>query len=306
MGVFDLFRKNKNIITDNGLNKIYYDNGKGFIKEQFVKTNGVIDGEFISYERNGTYQKKQYKNGEICLTVEEQLEKDRQEKIYKTIQEQIDNLLALDNLIVKLIHIPFLMQMENPTIEICTKWINDKLGNRFDEELIMFYLFTKRNFYIKELIASGNETKLIDSIFTTEINNYQKRRLTPKFKFEWYNYTLSEQILDKLLMDKNSGIKLECGLSIWGNGISKSIFSQDSVFFGLNYDAYLLIHKVLANSEKRLDKYFLNRSLEKTFKEKSVPENENEEMIIESTENEIISICNKNKLNQEELVMSLY
>jgi antitoxin component YwqK of YwqJK toxin-antitoxin module len=61
MGVFDLFRKNKNIITDNGLNKIYYDNGKGFIKEQFVKTNGVIDGEFISYEEMGPIKKNNIK-----------------------------------------------------------------------------------------------------------------------------------------------------------------------------------------------------------------------------------------------------
>ena len=61
MGLFDLFRENKNIITDNGLNKIYFDNGKGALKEQFFKINGLIDGEFISYERNGTYKKKQYK-----------------------------------------------------------------------------------------------------------------------------------------------------------------------------------------------------------------------------------------------------
>ncbi len=305
MGLFDLFRKNKNIITDNGLNKIYFDNGKGALKEQFFKINGLIDGEFISYERNGTYQKKQYKNGEICLTVEEQLEKDRQDEINKTIQEQIDNLLVLDNLIVKLIHIPFLMQMENLTVEICAKWINDKLGNRFDEELIMFYLFTKRNFFIKNLIMSGDEASIIDNIFTSEINNYQKRRLIPKLKFEWYNYTISEQILDEFLLDKNSCLKLECNLSIWGNGINKSIFSEDSVFFGLNYNAYLLIHKVLQNSEERQEKYFLNKRMEDTFKEKFVPENENEEIIIESAVNEIILICNKNKLNQEELVLSL-
>ena len=51
MGVFDLFRKNKNITTDNGLNKIHYDNGKGTIKEQFTKVNGLIDGVYIEYEK---------------------------------------------------------------------------------------------------------------------------------------------------------------------------------------------------------------------------------------------------------------
>ncbi|MFM7017912.1 hypothetical protein, partial [Flavobacterium sp.] len=121
MGLFDLFRKNKNVITDNGLNKIYYDNGKGTIKEQFVKINGFIDGEFIAYERNGAYLKKHYKNGERCLTAEEQLEKNRHEENIKIMQEQKDDFLALDNLIVEIINISQLMQMDNRTIEIYTR-----------------------------------------------------------------------------------------------------------------------------------------------------------------------------------------
>ena len=154
MGVFDLFRKNKNIITDNGLNIIHYDNGKGTIKEQFTKLNGLIDGEYIEYGRNGEYQKNEYIKGERCLTSEEKQQKEIQDEINKKVQDQIDNFLVLDNLVSKITHIPHLMQMENLTIEIYTKWIYDKLSKSFDEETIKFYLYSKRNFFIKDYIES--------------------------------------------------------------------------------------------------------------------------------------------------------
>ena len=47
MGLFDFLKSNKNIITDNGINFIYYDNGKGSIKEKFSKINGVLNGEYF-------------------------------------------------------------------------------------------------------------------------------------------------------------------------------------------------------------------------------------------------------------------
>ena len=38
MGIFDFFKKNKNIKKQNGLNEIYYKNGKGNIKKNiFLK-----------------------------------------------------------------------------------------------------------------------------------------------------------------------------------------------------------------------------------------------------------------------------
>ena len=71
MGLFDFLKSNKNIITDNGTNYIYYDDGKGSIKEKFSKINGVLNGDYIEYNRNGTFQLKTYKDGLICLTDEQ-------------------------------------------------------------------------------------------------------------------------------------------------------------------------------------------------------------------------------------------
>ena len=96
MGLFDFFKRNKNIITDNGLNKIYYDNGKGAIEEEFSKINGVLNGEYIKYNINGPYELKTYKDGVICLTDEQILENKRKEKIYNNIGIEISKLKVLD------------------------------------------------------------------------------------------------------------------------------------------------------------------------------------------------------------------
>ncbi len=291
MGVFALFRKNKNIITDNGLNIIHYDNGKGTIKEQFTKLNGLIDGEYIEYDRNGNCQKKEYKNGERCLTLEEKQQKEIQDGINIKIQQQIDELLILDNLVSDITQIPHLMQMENLTIENYTKWIYNKLSNRFDEELIKFYLFSKRNFFIKDFTNLGDITRLENDYFREELSFFPRKRLIPKKRFEWYNYTLGEQILGGLLIDKHSGGRIKCEISIGAYGIYQSIFSQDSVFFGLNFNSYKLINDVLNNSEEQFKKH---PSLNKI---------EREEMIIEIATNEINLICNNNKINQEEILL---
>lgn len=306
MGLFDLFKKNKNIITDNGLNKIYYDNGKGVIKEQFVKINGVVDGEFIVYKRSGTYLKKHYKNGEICLTEEEQFEKTRQEEINKVIQEQIDDLLVLDGLIVKIIHIPLLMQMDNRTIEIYTRWICNKLSNRFEVEIIKFYLFTKRNHFIRDFILSGDETMLSDKYFTDIINDFPLKRLMPRRRFEWYNISIKEQIVDELWKDKLSGSTLMYKFSIWEYGFDDGLFNQESVFFGMNLKAHKLIFDVLTKSEEKHKKYLTDEFRTRFFKDSPSPIYESEETIIENAINAINIICNNNRKNQEEIVMSLY
>ena len=305
MGLFDLFRKNKNIITDNGLNKIYFDNGKGALKEQFFKINGLIDGEFFVYERNGTYRKKHYENGEVCLTEEEQQEKKRQDEINKAIQQQIDDLLNLDNLIVEITNIPQLMQMDNRTIEIYTRWICAKLSNRFEEEIIKFYLFTKRNHFIRKFILSGDETMLSDKYFTEIINDFPKKRLMPRRKFEWYNITTKEQILDEIWKDMLTGRTLLYKFSIWQHGFDDSIFNQESVLFGLNSKAYKLIFDVLKKYEEKYGECLNGGFSSRLFEDSYLPIYVTEETIIEKAIKEINSICDNNRKNQEEIIFGI-
>ncbi len=305
MGLFDLFMKNKNVITDNGLNKIYYDNGKGALKEQFFKINGLIDGEFISYERNGTYLKRHYMNGERCLTKEEQLEKNRQEEINKIIQEQIDSFLVLDNLIVDIINISQLIQMDNRTIEIYTRWICIKLSNRFEEEIIKFYLFTKRNHFIRDLILSGDETILSDKCFKEIIKDFPIKRLLPRRRFEWYNITTKEQILDEIWKDMLTGRTLLYKFSIWQYGFDESIFNQESVLFGLNLKAYKLIFDVLKEYEEKYGECLNGGFSSRLFEDSYLPIYVTEETIIEKAIIEINSICDNNRKNQEEIILNL-
>ena len=45
MGIFDFFKKKRNIDNENGLNEVYSDNGNGVLEERFYKKNGVKDGK---------------------------------------------------------------------------------------------------------------------------------------------------------------------------------------------------------------------------------------------------------------------
>ena len=51
MGIFDFFKKNKNIQDSNGLNEIYYNSGKGDIKERYYMKNGKKEGIYKSYNK---------------------------------------------------------------------------------------------------------------------------------------------------------------------------------------------------------------------------------------------------------------
>ena len=132
MGIFDFLKSNKNIITDNGTNYIYYDNGKGSIKEKFSKINGVLNGEYIEYNRNGTFNIKTYINGVIPLTEEQILIKNREEEINKNINVEISKLKIIDDLISEISGIFLLVQMENSKINYYTKLIEKKFNKQFD------------------------------------------------------------------------------------------------------------------------------------------------------------------------------
>ena len=54
MGIFDFFKKNKNIINyKDGLNEIYYNNGKGKLKERYYNKDRQKDGLYQLYYEDG-------------------------------------------------------------------------------------------------------------------------------------------------------------------------------------------------------------------------------------------------------------
>jgi antitoxin component YwqK of YwqJK toxin-antitoxin module len=75
MGIFDFFKKNKNIDNENGLNEVYSDNGNGVLEERFYKKSGVKDGIYECY----------YKNGQ--LNIESNWKDGKEDGLYKSYHE---------------------------------------------------------------------------------------------------------------------------------------------------------------------------------------------------------------------------
>ena len=319
MGLFDFLKKNKNIITDNGTNYIYYDDGKGSIKEKFIKINGILNGDYIEYNRNGSFKIKTYINGVIQLTEEEIIIKNLEEKINENIKVEISKLKIIDDLISDISGIFLMVQMENPKIDYYSNLIKEKYSNKCDEDYIKFYLYTKRNYFIKNLIQFG-KSKDLDISFSEHINNYQKNRThSREIRWEYWHKNIIDDILDKILIDEIKGKTLECELSITEKGIDIDIFLQENTLFGLNHEDYLFIHEVLLKYEKQKAQQISdinyeefrkkfegqNEFWDELFKEKKNNEPEEDEVIIERALKEIKLFCRISKVNQEQIIMEL-
>ena len=66
MGIFGFFKKNKNMLYDNGLNKEYYDDGKGNLEREYFKVNGKKElGEKVFFKSGKIMAEHTYKNGKL-------------------------------------------------------------------------------------------------------------------------------------------------------------------------------------------------------------------------------------------------
>lgn len=337
MGLFDFLKSNKNIITDNGTNYIYYDNGKGSIKEKFSKINGVLNGDYIEYNRNGTFIIKTYKNGVIPLTEGEINLKNLQEEINNNIKVEISKLKIIDNLISEISGVFLLVQMENSKIDYYSNLIEEKYSNKFDEDYIKFYLYTKRNYFIKQLIEYNFVPKMEIGESFDEIKsvNYHNKKFTEHiinysddtFNFHFSDirthpsdsYIVKSNILRKLFVnfDVNSKVRINYN----GRGIIKEIFNQQSILFGLNYNTYQLIYEVIYKKSKGGFKYDMHdkdniESANDIYEilrvnDKSQLNNETQlkpsqmDKYAQKVVNEILSLCINNKVNQEDIILEL-
>jgi hypothetical protein len=317
MSLFDLLKKNKNIITDNGTNYIYYDFGKGAIKEKFSKVNGVINGEYVEYDRNGTFQLKTYKDGLICLTDEQIIENKRKEEIYNNIGIEISKLKVLDELISEITGIFLLVQMENSKIDYFAKLIENKLNKQFDEECIKFYLYSKRNYFIKKLIQFG-EYNDENVKFTDHIVNYitdlKRRSVKDYIKINYSDsYFVKSAIFSELFLDDNTKIEVTSKVNIYGDGrgIVKEIFNHQSILFGLNFNTYKLIYEIIEKKSNEFNYEIYDNDSSESASELFERMINNEpplkpsqmDIYAHNVVNEIHSICINNKVNQNEITL---
>lgn len=317
MSLFDFLKKNKNIITDNGTNYIYYDSGKGAIKEKFSKVNGVLNGEYVEYNRNGTFQLKKYKDGLICLTDEQIIEKKRKEEIYNNIGIEISKLKVLDELISEITGIFLLVQMENSKIDYFAKLIENKLDKQFDEECIKFYLYSKRNYFIKKLIQFGEyndeNIKFTDHI-VNYINDLKRRSVTDYIKINYSDsYFVKSAIFGELFLDDNTKIEVTSKVNIYGDGrgIVKEIFNHQSILFGLNFNTYKLIYEIIEKKSNEFNYETYDNDSSESASELFERMINNEpplkpsqmDIYAQNVVNEIHSICINNKVNQNEITL---
>ena len=168
MGLFDFFKKNKNIITDNGTNYIYYDEGKGKLKEKFNKHNGKLHGIYIKYDIRGSISyKEKYNNGLKVLSAKEKKEIENNNNKWDSNEKFVNNLIEIDKLISEITGVNLILQMNNYTLTSYASLIENNYSKYFQVELYKVYLYYKRNFFIKYFITS----KVINEFIESDLNN---------------------------------------------------------------------------------------------------------------------------------------
>lgn len=337
MGLFDFLKRDKNIITENGTNYIYFDNGKGPIKEKFIKINGVLNGDYFEYNRNGTFNIKTYINGVIPLKEDEILIKNREEEINNNIKVEINKLKIIDDLISEISGIFLLVQMENSKIDYYSNLIEERYSNKFEEDYIKFYLYSKRNYFIKHLIEYNRVPKMEigESFYEIKTVNYYNKRFTEhiiNYSDDTLNFDIKHSgikinysdshfvksnILSKLFV--NFDVNSEVRINYNGRGIIKEIFNQQSLLFGLNFNTYQLIYEVIDKKSKGFkhdmqdkdniemyeDVFEMMRGNENEIDKKNQRKPTQEDIYVQKVVNEILSLCINNKVNQQDIILEL-
>lgn len=217
MGIFDFLKKNKNIISENGLNEIYFNNGKGKIKEKYYKQDGVLHGSYKSYKIKINYKgdkkvhfldfKGEYKNGkkhgtfisflrdtgkidkkEVFKNGESITEKNRKAKQKKLAKQRQEDKKKVEDQYKR-----DLQDQYSPLM--IRKTLNEKIKSRYNAEICLIstddIIEKLANIFISEL--EGHKTELIDFLnykreyilfktLKSDISIYNKKEGTISFQ----------------------------------------------------------------------------------------------------------------------------
>lgn len=332
MGLFDFLKNNKNIITDNGTNLIYENEGKGKLKEKFNKVNGVLHGDFIKYWNGEIIEKYEYLDG-----IKLPNSNDINEKLYwDSNRNFINKLIEIDDLISLNTGIKLISKMSNHTIISYVKLIMNKYSMSTDEEFLRVYIFYKRNYLIRQLIISelidiseydfnkkfSNHLNCILTDIDLHLSNFENGiyyhdKNNRHIRFIGVNplrNSLKDKLININLFNQERGVLTE--YSFQGNSIhttkknyplSHEIFmyeivNYESILFGLNFETYILINQIVNN--KSLDKIYrvqggvLNP-------DKIIVDDEEFELLISNLLDEIEKLCFSNKINLDEILFEI-
>lgn len=169
MGLFDFFKSRKNVLTDNGKNYIYYDNGK--LKEEFTKNNGVLHGNYYKYDEYGKISTTLYDNGNL-VSLDDKLKEQNKELNIDLVK--ISKIIEIDNVISIVADGNLIIEMTNNTLHKFSDDLYNLIYDYFEEEYIKVYLFYKRNYLITNLFDGSNDEMNLNKIFTVYLANKKK------------------------------------------------------------------------------------------------------------------------------------
>lgn len=328
MGIFDFLKSNKNIITDNGTNFIYKNDGKGKLKEYFIKVNGVLNGEYLKYDESGKILSTDYYHDGHIITLDEKqriddnkrrIENNEKEKTLVEFKRNICKLIEIDKTIFDVASGNLIVQMTNVTLLDFSKKLSTLFQDYFEEEFIKIYLFYKRNYLIHKLISFKDDEINLNQTFTEYLNsekinrNKEIRKIgVTERKIHFYVRGRGGFIRDVEFQNKRiiSNVFLELKRINYNHNISTLITSlslnsfnpielvvitnQDCELIGLEIDGYITINNTINNTIKSIsDELWLCYD----DKETRVIENK--------IHQEILSICQQYKFNQGQILFNL-
>lgn len=313
MGFFNfLNKKNKDIITDNGTNYLYYSNGK--LKEQFTKNNGVLQGNYFKYDEYGKISTTIYDNGNL-VSLEDKLKEQNKELEIDLVK--ISKIIEIDNLISVVSDGNLIIEMTNNTLHKFSDGLYNIILDYFEEEYIKIYLFYKRNYLISNFFDSPNNEMNLNTIFTDHLaskkneleyqlkNGYGSKAIRYTYTQNYYYYkNMSSSLRDKLMIvyDKDD---LD-PYFVWGKKtIDKlnNIINQDCKLLGLKSDGYFEICKLMHSVREEI----YNSEYFDIYREEKKYENNIKQIdkIEDNLYKHILSICNTFKCSQDEIKFNL-
>lgn len=196
--MFKFLKRNKNISNDNGINQIYYDDGRGSLYFVCNKINGNYEGEGkYYYSTGGLIKIENYKNGDLDGETriynghEEVLEILKFEKGVRIATETDIELLnkfeSIKNFILEIrkmdlkLKISFfeILKMSDEDIDSSCKIISEKINKKYDD--VFYYLTYKRIIGINKLLnpygSDTNEQNLSKSTILKNIDLFFQENL---------------------------------------------------------------------------------------------------------------------------------
>lgn len=149
--MFNLFKKSKDVLTENGLNLIHSDGGKGYLMKEFTKQNGKLHGKYIAYnspeEVKGGLSRIRYVN---LYNNGEQVQTEDDKKAVDSIKKLIELRLTFQLLEIRFSGIFELsiMNLSNEAYDMLARRISEIDYIDYHHELIALYLKYRRNYIL--------------------------------------------------------------------------------------------------------------------------------------------------------------